>query len=238
MYYHKHQFCDLDGDGIVELIIYRKFAYNNIYIDRVLTIENGSVVPFDLSTYGSVDSTKFNTVFGNRLESDYRTGGTRDEVFYALTDGRVARVSYHWGSQDGIVVYDFNNKTITNNGNVLSMIGTLPGTLIDKSNYGNKGINLDHVSNKTLSEMDYSKLKEELDKENKSLIRHDDGTYSSVSKEEAQKYYDNYAKEIFSDREKRDKYSDQIAQDQREGYNIVVTDEMKKLVYFHLLRGK
>lgn len=132
VYYYKHQFYDLNGDNIPELIIYRKSAYNNVYIDRAFTIVKGSVVPFDLSSYGSVDSEKFNTAFGNILASDYRTGGTRDEVFYALTDGRVARVSYHWGAQDGIVIYDFKNRTTSTYGNVTSLIGTLPGNLLNK----------------------------------------------------------------------------------------------------------
>ena len=69
---------------------------------------------------------------------------------------------------------------------------------------------------------------EDLGKEDKSLIRHDDGTYSSTSKKEALDYYKKYTKEVFSDEEKAKKHIEQLIKDIEEGNPIIVTDEMYK----------
>lgn len=136
--YAGHQFYDMDGDGEFELIIYRNEAYGKVFIDSVYEIENGKPKIFDLSKYGSSD------VYESYLQSDYKSGGTRDIVYYALTDGRVAKVYYHWGSmEDFIQIYGFPGSSIedVNDSKFLSMIGYFPCEIINKNVSSNNTIN-------------------------------------------------------------------------------------------------
>ena len=65
-------------------------------------------------------------------------------------------------------------------------------------------------------------------KEDKSLIKNEDGTYSSTSKKEALDYYKKYTNEILSDEEKAKKHREQLSKDIEEWNPIIVTDEMYK----------
>lgn len=132
--YAGHQFYDLDMDGEVELIIYRKSAYGNLFIDSVYKIENKKPIILDLTPYGNINSDNFDTYFGNKLKTIYKDGATKDDVFYPLKDGKVARVSYHFGSLEEVLIYDFNNKTFkkANKNDFLSLIGYFPGDILHK----------------------------------------------------------------------------------------------------------
>lgn len=96
--YRGYQLYDIDNNGVKELFIYRASAYGKIFIESAYTIKDGKVILLVLP-----NSTFLNTI--------YKTGATRDEVFYSLSDGRILKVSYHWGAIDGFCIYDLKNGT-------------------------------------------------------------------------------------------------------------------------------
>ena len=87
-------------------------------------------------------------------------------------------------------------------------------------------LNIDHISAKELDKMDVSKVLDDLSKEDKTLIRNEDGTYSSTSKKKASKYYKDYMKDIINDKEVSKKHQEQLIKDIDEGNPVIVTDEM------------
>lgn len=108
--YIGHQLYDIDDDGIKELFVFRQFGYGKKFIDAAYTISEGKAVEFNLPKF---DIGYSPSIDYENLKTIYKNGGTRDEVFYALTDGRIARFSYHWSGNDGTVIYDIKNKSVT-----------------------------------------------------------------------------------------------------------------------------
>ena len=87
-------------------------------------------------------------------------------------------------------------------------------------------LNINHISAKELDKTDINKVLDDLSKEDKTLIRNEDGTYSSTSKKKASKYYKDYMNDIINDKEVSKKYQEQLIKDIDEGNPVIVTDEM------------
>ena len=86
---------------------------------------------------------------------------------------------------------------------------------------------IDHISAKELDKMDVSKVLNDLSKEDKSLIKNEDGTYSSVSKKKALEHNKKLAKDILNDEKKAEKYREQRLKEIEENGYVIVTEEME-----------
>ena len=89
-------------------------------------------------------------------------------------------------------------------------------------------LNIDHISAKELDKMDVNKVLDDLSKEDKSLIKNEDGTYSSTTKKEALKHNKKVLHDILNDEEKAKKYNEQRLKEIKENGYVIVTDEMRE----------
>ena len=116
VFYVGYQLYDINNDGIKELFIYRNILYFNTFIDSVYTIIDGQVVPFNISDYTSVETLS---------DSD---------VYYAIRDGRILKVFYHYAIVEYFVVYDLKkNEVDTYNYEITQQIWTKNGEAIPEN---------------------------------------------------------------------------------------------------------
>ena len=198
--YAGYQLYDIDSDGIDELFIYRQAAYNKYYIDSCYTINNNETVLYTNNM---------------TIESYYKNGATTDEIFYALVDGRILNVFYHWGGIEQFTIYDIKNNLRDNyEYEVTTQSWTKNGSAVSESSAEN-------TLNSLLNQVLYFNVPLET-----KLIQNDN--YENISREDReevvnQKDYNNDASGSLTGNDRENKFEN--------GQVIVTSDEIYSVFY-------